>query len=171
MGQRTVRAASCRLPGPRSHAPGGPNRLAPPWPRPCTPSAPPHLTPTGPAPPGLAPLRSLAASGRRWRLGSGASQGGRDHPRPKNLRKGGRAQFPHHDHKTSVSIEKLTVHPARCQALSTRGLQIYQIPLLCASTGNWKMGKEKLPPWDWCGPYQLGCRIHLLNLSPSSTSG
>ena len=66
--------------------------------------------------------RSLAASGRRWRLGSGASQGGRDHPRPKNLRKGGRAQFPHHDHKTSVSIEKLTVHPARCQALSTRGL-------------------------------------------------
>ena len=40
--------------------------------------------PTGPAPPGLSPLRSLAASGRRWRLGSGASQGGRDHPRPKN---------------------------------------------------------------------------------------
>ena len=70
VGRRTLRAASCRLPGPRGHAPGGPNRVAPPWPRPLSPPAPPHL-------------KARQTPGAQ-RLGSGASQGGRDHPHPKN---------------------------------------------------------------------------------------
>ena len=125
----------------------GPRRRGP---APVLPASPrqvlPH--PTGPAPPGLAPAQEPGGhpEARAPGVGWGASQGGgTTRVRRTRLDKRRTRSVSRHDHKSIVSIDSLTMHPERCQALSTRGVQIYQIPLLWGSTGKWEKGSYL--PW------------------------